>query len=62
MGDNVRQVQLDGLKKEDIQDWKAGETILLSGKLLTGRDAAHKRIQSLLAEGKPLPEGVDFKK
>jgi len=41
-------------------DWQPGETILLSGKLLTGRDAAHKKIQSLLESGEGLPEGVDF--
>ncbi|MCP4125866.1 MAG: fumarate hydratase, partial [Gammaproteobacteria bacterium] len=37
-----------------------GESILLSGKLLTGRDAAHKRIQELMQKGEPLPDGVDF--
>ena len=40
--------------------WQPGETVLLSGKLLTGRDAAHKRIQSLIESGEGLPEGVDF--
>lgn len=38
-----------------------GDTLLLTGTILTGRDAAHKRICDLIAEGKPLPEGVDFK-
>jgi len=56
----ARRVQLDGLTKEEIASWQPGERILLSGKLLTGRDAAHKRIQELLASGKPLPDGVDF--
>ena len=60
VGDNVRRVNLDGLTKEDIQDWKTGETVLLSGKILTGRDAAHKRIQEMLNKGEGLPEGVDF--
>ena len=41
--------------------WKPGETLLLSGKLLTGRDAAHKRIADLFAKGQALPEGVDFR-
>ena len=59
-GDEARRVNLDGLTKEDIAKWKPGEKILLSGKLLTGRDAAHKRIQDLLESGKPLPDGVDF--
>ncbi len=60
VGENVRRVNVDNLTKADIADWKTGETILLSGKILTGRDAAHKRIQELLASGKGLPEGVDF--
>ncbi|MCB1763190.1 MAG: fumarate hydratase [Gammaproteobacteria bacterium] len=57
----ARRVHLDGLTKEEIAQWQPGERILLSGKLLTGRDAAHKRIQDLLQSGKPLPEGVDFR-
>jgi fumarate hydratase class I len=59
-GDEVRRVFLDGITKEEISTWKSGETLLLNGKILTGRDAAHKRIQGLLDQGKPLPEGVDF--
>jgi fumarate hydratase class I len=54
----ARRVNLDGVTKEDIASWKPGETLLLSGKLLTGRDAAHKRIADLLARGESLP--VDF--
>jgi fumarate hydratase class I len=61
VGDNVRRVNADGLTKADIADWKTGETVLLSGKILTGRDAAHKKIQQLLASGEGLPAGVDFK-
>ncbi|HAQ48933.1 MAG TPA: fumarate hydratase, partial [Glaciecola sp.] len=56
----VRRVNVDGLTKDDIKEWKTGETVLLSGKILTGRDAAHKRIQELLASGEGLPDGVDF--
>jgi fumarate hydratase class I len=59
-GEGARRVNLDGLTKADIAQWKPGERILLSGKLLTGRDAAHKRIQSLIEKGEPLPDGVDF--
>ncbi|MGW8193629.1 MAG: fumarate hydratase [Desulforhopalus sp.] len=59
-GDEVKRVQLDGITKEEIATWKAGQTLLLNGKILTGRDAAHGRIKQYLAEGKPLPEGVDF--
>jgi fumarate hydratase class I len=51
---------LDTLTKEEIARWQPGDRVLLSGKLLTGRDAAHKKIQELLDNGQPLPEGVDF--
>lgn len=54
----ARRVNLDTLTKADIAYWRAGETLLLSGKLLTGRDAAHKRISAMLAKGEQLP--VDF--
>lgn len=60
VGDNVRRVNLDMVTKEDVQSWKTGETVLLSGKILTGRDAAHKRIQEMLRNGEGLPDGVDF--
>jgi fumarate hydratase, class I len=58
---SARRVSLDGLTREEMATWKAGERLLLSGKLLTGRDAAHKRICALLDAGQPLPEGVDFR-
>jgi len=58
VGENVRRVNVDDLKKADVSSWKTGETVLLSGTILTGRDAAHKRIQELLAKGEKLP--VDF--
>ena len=51
-------VNLDTISKADIQTWQPGQTLLLSGKLLTGRDAAHKRIANMLAAGEKLP--VDF--
>ncbi|WBY01628.1 fumarate hydratase [Ramlibacter tataouinensis] len=53
-----RRVNLDTLTREEVASWKPGDTLLLNGKMLTGRDAAHKRIQDLLAKGEPLP--VDF--
>ena len=56
----ARRVSLDDLTKQQIAAWKPGERLLLSGKLLTGRDAAHKRICALIEAGKPLPEGLDF--
>jgi fumarate hydratase class I len=51
-------VDLNFLNKKEIAGWKPGQRLLLSGKLLTGRDAAHKRIQDMLAKGEALP--VDF--
>jgi fumarate hydratase class I len=60
LGDNVRRVNVDNITKEEIATWKAGETVLLSGKILTGRDAAHKRIKDMLDKGEGLPDGVDF--
>jgi fumarate hydratase class I len=56
-----RRVNLDTVTREEVATWKPGETLLLSGKLLTGRDAAHKRIADLLSKGQPLPAGVDFR-
>jgi len=53
-------VDLDNLTPEEVASWKPGQRLLLNGKLLTGRDAAHKRIQELLESGQGLPEGVDF--
>ena len=53
-----RRVDLNALSKAEIATWQPGDTLLLSGKMLTGRDAAHKRIQDMLAKGEKLP--VDF--
>lgn len=53
-----RQVDLNNLTKEEVESWKPGQTLLLNGKMLTGRDAAHKRIQDMLAKGEKLP--VEF--
>lgn len=58
--DQARHVDLDSLNAADIKDWQPGETLLLSGKLLTGRDAAHKRLVELINKGEALPENVDF--
>ncbi|MDH3980294.1 MAG: fumarate hydratase [Gammaproteobacteria bacterium] len=57
---NSRRVQLEGITREDISAWQPGETLLLNGKFLTGRDAAHKRIIDLLERGEALPDGLDF--
>ena len=55
-GPGARRVNLDTVTKDEMKEWLPGETVLLSGKMLTGRDAAHKRIRD---EG--LPDGVDLK-
>jgi len=54
-GTDVRRVNLDTLDKSQIATWKPGETLLLRGRLLTGRDAAHKRLVDLISKGEPLP-------
>jgi len=54
-GGDVRRVNLDTLTREDIKSWKPGEQLLLNGKMLTGRDAAHKRMTDMLAAGEQLP-------
>lgn len=59
IGSDVRRVNLDTVTPQDVLEWKTGETILLSGKMLTGRDAAHKKMTDLIAKGEPLP--VDLK-
>ena len=53
-----KRVNLDEITPEEVQTWKSGDTLLLNGKLLTGRDAAHKRMVDMLAKGEKLP--VDF--
>lgn len=55
---NARRVNLDTVTREEVATWQAGETVLLNGKLLTGRDAAHKRMTDMLNRGEKLP--VDF--
>ena len=55
----AKKVDLDNLTPEVVQSWKHGDRLLLNGKMLTGRDAAHKRIQDMLAKGEKLP--VEFR-
>ncbi len=57
---SYKKVNVDTLSKADTCQWKIGETLLLSGTILTGRDAAHKRLKELVDAGKPLPEQVNF--
>jgi len=59
-GPGSRRVDLDRLTRQEVESWKPGETLLLNGRMLTGRDAAHKRIAELFERGEGLPEGVDF--
>ena len=53
-----KKVDLNTLTQAEVASWKPGDTLLLNGKMLTGRDAAHKRIKDMLAKGEKLP--VDF--
>ena len=57
-GKDVRRIDMDTITSEDVRSWKSGDTLLLSGRLLTGRDAAHKRLVDMIANGETLP--VDF--
>lgn len=59
VGSNTRRVNLDEITPEDVKEWQVGETVLLNGKMLTGRDAAHKRMIEMLNNGEELP--VDLK-
>ncbi|MBB3189165.1 fumarate hydratase [Halomonas cerina] len=59
VGDNVKRVDLDTITPQEVQTWQPGDTLLLNGKLLTGRDAAHKRMVDMIGKGEPLP--VDMK-
>ncbi len=60
-GEQAKRVNLDTITPKDIQSWKTGEVLLLSGKMLTGRDAAHKRMVSLLDAGEELPVSLKGK-
>jgi fumarate hydratase class I len=59
VGENVRRVNPNTVTPEDVKDWQPGETVLLSGKMLTGRDAAHKKMVDMINNGEKLP--VDMK-
>ena len=60
VGETARRVNLDTVTRDEVASWQPGETLLLNGAMLTGRDAAHKRIKELLGRGESLPDGVDF--
>ncbi len=59
-GAKVKQVDLNSISQKEIESWQPGDSLLLSGKILTGRDAAHKKIKDILDNNQPLPPGVDF--
>jgi len=54
-GESAKRVNIDGITHEEVQSWKPGDVLLLNGKILTGRDAAHKRMTSMLDAGEELP-------
>ncbi|PRY71289.1 fumarate hydratase [Halomonas ventosae] len=58
-GDNVKRVDLDRVTPDEVRTWQPGDTLLLNGKLLTGRDAAHKRMVDMIAKGEPLPVDLE---
>ena len=60
VGPRARKVNLNELTADDVASWQPGETLLLSGSLLTGRDAAHKKLLNMIERGEGLPEGVNF--
>jgi len=55
-----KRVNLETLTRKQMQEWNIGDTLLLSGTILTGRDAAHKRLKQMIDSGQGLPKGVDF--
>ncbi|MDR0781779.1 MAG: fumarate hydratase [Pseudomonadales bacterium] len=61
VGPAARRVNLDTVTQADIESWKPGDTLLLSGSMFTGRDAAHKRMVELYRSGQGLPDGVDLR-
>ena len=60
-GSMAKRVNLDTVTAKEVATWRQGERLLLSGRMLTGRDAAHKRIRDLLDTGQGLPDGVDLR-
>ncbi len=58
-GGNVKHVDLNTVTREEVKTWQPGDTLLLSGKMLTGRDAAHKKMTDLIANGEDLPVSME---
>ena len=57
---NYKKVDLDSLTQSEMEEWNIGDTLLLSGTIITGRDAAHNRLKSMIENGEGLPDGVNF--
>jgi fumarate hydratase class I len=57
----ARRVNLDTVTRAEVASWRSGETLLLSGRMYTGRDAAHKKMTDLIAKGEPLPVDLEGK-
>ena len=55
-----KKVDLDSLTQSEMEEWNIGDTLLLSGTIITGRDAAHNRLKSMIDSGEGLPDGVNF--
>ena len=55
-----KKVDLDSLTQSEMEEWSIGDTLLLSGTIITGRDAAHNRLKSMIDSGEGLPDGVNF--
>ena len=58
-GGNVKRVDLNKVTREEVKTWKPGDTLLLNGKMLTGRDAAHKKMTDMIANGEDLPVSME---
>ncbi len=58
-GSNVKRVDLNKVTREEVKTWKPGDTLLLNGKMLTGRDAAHKKMTDMIANGEELPVSME---
>lgn len=53
-------INIDNIKRKDILSWRSGDSLLISGKILTGRDAAHKKLTDMIKKGEAFPPGLDF--
>ena len=58
--EKAKRIQLESITPETVRNWKAGETLYLTGKIITGRDAAHKRLAQLFNSGQEAPGQIDF--